>query len=380
MNREIHITLVGGQPDPVYFVIKHLNPDEIIYICSQESKQDALLIKEIVNAPNQEILCIDPLNAHEIQKTAEVLSERYATDNVSVNISGGTKPWTFFFGEIFHNCPNAKIMFIDQNYRLWNYTDMQSADISNVFDLPTSFILHSNPLLHYTDFNSYTADDDTAMRTLENARKFSRKAFTALLNVSSFEDKEKLKNHVNGKIVSTGDTMSYVEWFFGDEERYDSVHLVLYNQGRVFEKDISSPHAISLAFNSGWFEYKVAKMISGWDKQLNIYLNCRFLSDNQIDKNEVDIIVNTARKPVFIECKTYVSKISDIDKFKSVSRNYGGIGSKAIVVSDAALRPYVKEKCKDNNLSYFSLQENTVNTQEELIEFLDEETRTINTR
>ena len=41
---KVHITLVGGQPAPVFQGIKYSNPDKIIYICSEESKKEIEII------------------------------------------------------------------------------------------------------------------------------------------------------------------------------------------------------------------------------------------------------------------------------------------------------------------------------------------------
>jgi hypothetical protein len=76
--------------------------------------------------------------------------------------------------------------------------------------------------------------------------------------------------------------------------------------------------------------------------------------------NEVDIIVNTGKKLLFVECKTQVFNSIDIDKFATVIRNYGGLGSKGLLVTDAKLRSNVKEKCNKSGILTFSFK-NTYN-------------------
>jgi hypothetical protein len=39
--KKIHITMVGGQITPVQNGIKYINPDEILFICSKQSLEDA---------------------------------------------------------------------------------------------------------------------------------------------------------------------------------------------------------------------------------------------------------------------------------------------------------------------------------------------------
>ena len=97
-------------------------------------------------------------------------------------------------------------------------------------------------------------------------------------------------------------------------------------QGKKRNKEITLgfPHAIELAFNSGWFEYKASNMLNHWKRTKNICMNCRFPFKTNVDKNEVDIIVNAGNKLLFVECKTQINKTTDIDKFNSVAKAYGG--------------------------------------------------------
>ena len=58
---------------------------------------------------------------------------------------------------------------------------------------------------------------------------------------------------------------------------------------------------------------QVAEILSRWEKTKNIYMNCKFLVNQenidikkaeQTPKNEVDIIIDTGDKALFVECKT----------------------------------------------------------------------------
>lgn len=109
-----------------------------------------------------------------------------------------------------------------------------------------------------------------------------------------------------------------------------------------------------MVFNSGWFEYKVAKLLSSWDKAKEVCLNCHFPSKQKSDKNEVDIIVNTGTKLLFVECKTQINRITDIDKFRSVVKTYGGMGSKGLFVTKEKFSDSAREKCAENAILSFS--------------------------
>ena len=86
-------------------------------------------------------------------------------------------------------------------------------------------------------------------------------------------------------------------------------------------------------------------------------MNCVFPFRNNVAKNEVDIIINTGTKPLFVECKTQIQNTTDIDKFASVIKNYGGMGSKGIFITDAKMSDAAKQKCNDHHILMYSLSD-----------------------
>lgn len=63
-------------------------------------------------------------------------------------------------------------------------------------------------------------------------------------------------------------------------------------------------------------------------------MNVEFPYKNNLPKNEIDIIVNTGDKLLFVECKTRICDNTNIDKFSAAVKNYGGMASKALFVSN----------------------------------------------
>ncbi len=111
-------------------------------------------------------------------------------------------------------------------------------------------------------------------------------------------------------------------------------------------------------------------------------MNCHFPSRQGLEKNEVDIIINAGSKILFVECKTQITKNIDIDKFRSVVKTYGGIGSKALFVTDASMSELARQKCEDHGILTFSLKDysNQEVAQKELFKMLDEQLFVINTK
>ena len=124
-------------------------------------------------------------------------------------------------------------------------------------------------------------------------------------------------------------------------------------------------------------------MLSKWDKAKEICLNCRFSSKIDLDKNEVDIIINTGKKILFVECKTQINSSTDIDKFRSVVKGYGGMGSKGLFVTDAKMSDFNREKCEERKILPFSIEtakQWALAPEKALALFLDTDLFNINTK
>lgn len=377
---KVHITLVGGQPAPVYHGIVATKPDKVVFIYSDESREVVKILKQEIKVQVEELPPLDPTNPVEILRRADALAKKYKEDEVTVNISSGLKSWSHLFGVTFDKQPNAAVVYMDQNNILWNYRTMQSVD-GFEFDMHTLFRLYGNSLeTNYKKLSDYTDEDDRAVERIEEIRRFNVKSFTALVALLDREKEYQLKRSPTGRF-QLDDDRNFVEWSRKENDQpNDKVILSLFNgkKGRREWKIVSS-NAISLVFNSGWFEYKVAKLLSMWDKAKDICLNCRFPFKPGIDKNETDIVVNTGTKLLFVECKTQIAKPNDIDKFRSVVKTYGGMGSKGLFVTDAKMSEVANKKCEENGVLSFSFS-NSLLPERELFFLLDYELSNINTK
>ena len=385
----LHITLVGEQPEPIYYVIEELKPDAVVYVCSKQTESKAKAIQELAYIEKHATVIIDPTNADEISNCADYIAKEFSGYDTTLNISGGSKPWAYIFGIKFGTMPNATVMFIDQNNILWNYRTMTGSPIHYRFDLMKSLELRGNLLKEYHDFSTYTEKDVEAQRDVEWARRCNVKAFTGLMSIMDKDCQEEMKTNTEGKFMlksSHAGQDNYVEWFKATKDHPNAfvrINLISTKTGIPNTFEIESPHAIELTFNSGWFEFKIARMLSKWDKVRKIYMNCIFPIDEKIDKNEVDIIIETDIKAIFVECKTNISKLNDIDKFRSVVKNYGGTSCSGLFITEGKLRDDVQQKCMDNGITYFSLSTyggkiNQAN--KDLIQLLENQYKTINTR
>lgn len=385
----LHITLVGEQPEPIYYVINELKPDAVVYVCSKQTESKAKTIQELACIEKHATVIIDPTDANEISNCADYIAEEFSGYDTTLNISGGSKPWAYIFGIKFGTMPNATVLFLDQNNTLWDYKTMTGKTINYKFDILTALKLRGHQMSRYRDFNDYNNNDFHTIKVIEDAWNFNKNTFRRLMSVLDNNMQNDLNQKTKG-IFYLQDTFqtndnTYVQWCKPSHENPNgTVDIKLVSQyGTEKNFPAESPHAIDLAFNSGWFELKIARMIAKWNKVQKIYMNCVFPFDNHIDKNEIDIIVETDKKAIFVECKTQISKPTDLDKFRSAVKNFGGTSTAGLFISGHRVLDEIKEKCADNSLQCFSLNDyrgNVANAEQALIDLLEHIYQTINTR
>lgn len=373
---KVHITLVGGQPAPVYHGIVATRPDKVVYIYSNSSEsRKALQALEKEISIDSDRIELDVTQPHEILACAEKLAEQYKNDVVTVNISSGLKSWSHWFGVVFDKVSNASVVYMDQNNVLWDYRTMESVTDFE-FDMHTLFRLYGNSLENnFTPYTNYTDEDFTVLTEVENMRNLNIGVFNKLTTILSRERANLVKH---AKSYEFRDGESFVKW----NKKENTVILGIKKKTRVVVKTLVSPNVMSIVFNAGWFELKIAKLLSRWSHAKEICLNCRFPFKKDVDKNEVDILINTGVKILFVECKTQITTTTDIDKFRSVIKEYGGIGSKGLFITDAIMTDIAKEKCNDRKILSFSLQDSHLGmeTEKALFWLLDSELYNINAK
>ncbi|MBO6075196.1 MAG: DUF1887 family protein [Paludibacteraceae bacterium] len=355
---KVHISLVGGQPTPVYQGVLLSQPDRIILICSGTTKNNAESIRKRLNDLQYFNVLIEVLpveNAAVIKERIEFILSNYVgeQDSLTMNLSSGVKIWSLLLLQLCGHT-DAHIYCLSQNGEV--LTVRGSAPFDKVdFDMFTQFKLLDHPLERYTCFVDYGDNEKQNAKTLKQLYKnstFQKLKKALLLQV---QQQYAGNNKAFARIDQTIDfeNNQYIKWHAMDEVFSISLNDKLYYE-------VLGDHAVDMLLNTAWFEYEVASMMAEIYGAHNVYTNCRFLTADGTDKNEVDVIVNTGQKLLFVECKTAISKITDIDKFASVVRNYGGNGSKALFVTLDDMNSVQKEKCRDNHIEAIHLQTSVV--------------------
>lgn len=364
---KIHITLVGGEPSPVYWAIKHSMPDVVVLVYSQESVKSAANVKRVISKNFGDKVQIKEalfgaLDLTGTQSQVASIFKCYQNDDVEVNIASGPKMWTYYFVEGAKNMDNVSFVNIDQNCVFYNYTQKQQFDDIK-FNMHDELSLHTEYDYNYFDDNTYDESDLKEIHKIESLRGFGSYEFSDLikkmktefehLHIKRSDDLESKKNIIPKEMKKSKDN-SFILW--NKETESFLVHLEN-SQGKIKEEKLESIYAFDFLFNGVWFELRVGELIKKCLECQEVIYSCEFKDGAESTQNEIDLIANIGKRLLFVECKTDVSKITDIDKFSSSARNYGGNGTRKLFITYEKLDETETSKCKNNRILHFSWKE-----------------------
>lgn len=355
----VHISLVGKEIAPVYSGLLYVSIEQfvtrLVLVCSEQTHELAQSFKRALPI-EVELLECNPNDLVDINNAFEKLRESIShKDKVSVNLVGGTKAWALWLYESLRTNENVQFIITTQNYEIWNILDRTKEVLE--FDPEIQLRLYGRNLMLGSKITEYNDKDKESLYIVESIRK---QADINTFNTLTFkfpENKkrlwtEQLANEISGNFEHDS---SYITWRKGKEE---TATITISTENGIAKETIKSPHALSILFNSGWFEYKVADILNGWPQSKEIWLNNHVQLSNGRDLNELDIIVNAGRKLLFVECKVSIYNTTDIDKFNSVYQTYGGGSSKALLIVYGKLTREIKEKCKGYGIMAYSFTDN----------------------
>lgn len=351
-RHHLQIALVGGSPTPVYQGILHLMPNQVILVCSESTKDVAENIRgQLPMYADKDVLRFEMSDndMEKMYKTAELIEQSIPKGiTVSMNITGGMKLWSIIFNNLFRRRRRScHTFFIGQNGTFFDLKEKVTKGKVG-FDMDAQFKILGHSLDEYTPLSKYTSEDYDVLNRIQNWG-FSDRYHYPLFRLT-FEFAEQYKNvYKNTNFINN----------FSYKDRYNNTiswnatshtfDIVLMGNAQKF----SSPHAEHIVLNTGWFELYTARMIGKKIGVENVRMNCIFRNTKKLPKNEIDIIINTGQKLIFVECKTQVAKSVDVDKFNSAVRNYGGLGSRPLFVTNSPMKADAKEKCEDYRITTF---------------------------
>lgn len=355
MIRKINISLVGGQPMPIYIGRLATLPDLMVLVYSKQTKREAETIKSKCDIPIV-LMEFPPTDYIAILNLAEAILRQFSNEQVVVNVSSGTKPWAVAFSMLSVGNENIQLLYVDQNNQVFNLSHKELMPTSFSLDIKTILSYNHQEASSYSNLARYTEADHNVLEQTKRLRRFNFRDFTTLtIPAKDKEWKNRLTKDSNPflSIPLTGSSILF-------EKKKNTVTISLNkSDGKNMTVKLHSPHVSDIVFNAGWFEYQVATLFGEWNYTQEIWLNVKFPYTNGQAKNEIDIIVNLGGKLLFVECKTQIFDITDIDKFRTAVKNYGGLGSKALFITDTeVMKPEALQKCNDNDIIPYCLRKN----------------------
>lgn len=364
----VQIALVGGQPTPVYQGIVHLLPDQVVLVCSEMTEKVAEHIREQLpsyDKGNVIIYKISDKDVATMYKEIEEIEQAIPKGiSMSLNITGGMTLWSVIFNNVFRRkrrscrtfCLGQDGSFFDMKEKL---------TVGKVaFDMDAQFKILGHQLDEFMPLTDYTAEDFAVLNVVQSLG-FNTKTHMSLFRITQqFVDEYKKQNSniLYRKDHTCIGGQDKLEW----KSEQHEFKLTLGDKEYTF----ASPHVEHIVLNTGWFELYVARLIAKKYEAKNVRLNCVFRNVKGQAKNEIDIIVNTGSKLIFVECKTQIFNATDIDKFRSAVRNYGGLGSKPLFITNWQMKPDGLEKCNDHRIATFYTANADYTNQQERVDAL----------
>ena len=149
---QIHLSLVGAQPIPVYNGIKDADAEYIFLLHSKNTKQVADNIASNWKGGLNLILVEKPFEYDYCKKLIEKLLANFPDGVFSFNITGGTKIMTLAAYDVAKE-NNISTIYIDQNNKLTDLSSNQHFFFRNTIELPVYFKLYGQQVKQTTMYN-----------------------------------------------------------------------------------------------------------------------------------------------------------------------------------------------------------------------------------
>lgn len=335
--KKVHITLLGKETLPIYYLVKTENYDKVFFLATEQTKLLAKRLKEVLASENIvcEVAVVDAFDAiTTINACEQIHKELEVGGEVTYNITGGTKLMAIG-AYIAAQRHGAKVVYTNSD-SLIDLSTFESQPLNIEVDSKTIFALQGQILKE-----GYIVYQENKERH-QCATKI--KAFLTTWKWRKFYDKVRTM-HEKGCLYGR-----YAEGNLSYEYFDDSVTITA-NGKTVL--DISCPKVRQLLFEGRWWEELVANAIYKWaDGRFEVWQNVTFTpqsaapTGNKV-KNEIDILVNTGNKMLFVECKSGLITQDNINKIGVIRTNYGSDKSVSVLISFNAIRPDLCEKAHE---------------------------------
>lgn len=342
MNHQI--SLVGGQLIPIYVGIKEFNPDKVHFIVSDESLGSLSVLKRILPSTKWVEYKCNPFDFISIKSICEkIILKLTVEDTITFNLTGGTKIMVLACQALIHE-KGLKGFYINQDYSFLELPAYNKKLVATQLSIQDFFDLSDHHLFSSNRLEDFTNEDFAVSLAIEMFANNS-KAYTAIMA----HMRRKYYN-ANQPTPKKGRELLPNNIAFS----WDSNTITVSLNGKSI-LNLKSKNIKELFFKAAWWELLVAKEIANWVGLKEMLVNCvlPFKTDKSISKNEIDILISTGKRLIFVECKSGNVRQDDINKMKVIRQTYGGVISRSILVSRYLPNATILEKCKELDIDVF---------------------------
>lgn len=335
------ITLLGGQVLPIYWGILEKKPNEIHVLYTKETRHFLVFLKNEFVQTKFHTYQVEPYDFIGIKDlvTDIILGNDEVT--FQLNLTSGTKVMALACQSVVSELEH-EVFYIDQKHRIIDISDAKTYPLQSNIKIKTFFALTGHKNFTFSQYSSFTVEEKLLAQKvfeLSQIKSGIQKLFENVRNncekIESLKDFQLIKDFAS------------VQW-------KNSFLQIQINESTI---TCNSPRAFKIVFGGLWWEMVVADVTSKWSRSIEQLLGVSISTKDHIQaKNEIDIILNTGKNLIFVECKSGNVNQSDLNKIKSVNKLYGGISSKSILVCRFIPRKDLLEKCKDFGIEVFAFQ------------------------
>lgn len=336
------VVLLGGQIIPAYIGIKERKPDFVHILYTKESLYQRKRLEKIISQCSVNSYQVSP---YDYSSISDIVTQIICDNEgcaFELNLTGGTKLMALASQEVFKTL-DCFSFYIDQNQ---NFIDITSGNKNKInFKLKTKefLALSGHDEIMSSSLRSFTLKEKELAKSIFELRK-KRLGLSKLFKLFR-----------NLKIDS-----DLKEYHFKNKEFNISwQHNRLSVEAPKFNIKTKGDSVFKILTSGLWWEIIVADSISSWKfaYETSMSLIIKSNTNSKLDKNEIDILINTGQKLLFIECKSGRVTQSDINKMRAIGKFYGGMSSKSILISFYKPIPQLIEKCHDFGIELFYIEE-----------------------
>ena len=335
------IVLLGGQLLPVYIGVIERKPQVVHILYTKETVRLKTRLVKQFNGVQVFDYQTDPYDYESIQEIVTNIICNNEDAAFELNLTSGTKLMALASQQVFKTL-DCFSFYIDQKQNIIDLSDGSKYKIDASISTKTFLSLSNHNTFTSSTLKSFSKEELKLANSIFELRKNKSGIGELFKLFRSLKVDSELKN------FSFSNSKYDISWN----------NNILSVKAPRFNLDAKGKNAFKILTTGLWWELIISMSVNDWNSAKEVLMSLAIKSNKNVnmDKNEIDIFINTGHNVFFIECKSGIVTQSDLNKIRTVSKFYGGISSKSILVSFYKPKDHLIEKCHDLGIEMFYLE------------------------